>query len=226
MYDVHVERSAGYAGIAFVVLVLLGSFLPGVPPPPDAAPATVGAYLDAHRTMWQVAGWLVFPQLAFFLWFVVQLRAYLRLAPQIDDGLGTYLLVGGIVAAGFAALIGVSQVVLGFRAATDLGLPAIRVLYDIFNAAGALILGPAAIMMVAASNSGRRHASLPSGLVLLGYIAAIGAIVGTLSVFFQSGFLAMGGIGSVIVGLLPFALWILWSSIVLIRAPRSGEKAA
>lgn len=226
MYDVHVERSAGYAGIAFVVLVLLGSFLPGIPPDPDAPIATVAAYLDAHHAMWQLAGWLVFPQLAFFLWFTVQLRAYLRLAPQIDDGLGTYLLVGGIVAAGLASLIGVSQLVLGFRTSADLGLPAIRGLYDVFNAAGALILGPCAIMMVAASQSGRRHASLPRGLVLFGYLAAIGAIIGTLSVFFRTGFFAMGGVGSVIVGLLPFAIWILWASMVLIKAPRSGEKAA
>lgn len=226
MYDVHVERSAGYAGIAFVVLVLLGAFLPGVPPPPDTPAPAVAAYLDAHRTLWQFAGWLVFPQLAFFLWFVVQLRAYLRLAPQIDDGLGTYLLVGGIAAAAFASMIGVSQLVLGFRVSADFGLPVIRALYDTFNAAGALILGPAAIMMVAASNSGRRHASLPRGLVVFGYVGAIGATIGTLSVFFQSGFLAMGGIGSVIVGLLPFALWVVWSSVVLIRAPRTGEKAA
>ena len=226
MYDVHVERSAGYAGIAFIITVILAAFLPGAPPPPDASATVVGAFLDGHHFTWMLSGWLVFPEAAFFLWFIVQLRAYLRLAPQIDDGLGTYFMLGGILGVTLATLLGIIQLVLGFRPSAELGLPAVRVLYDAFNAAGAMILGPTAVMMVAASQSGRRHKSLPSGLVVLGYIGAVGCIVATLTVFYPTGFFAMGGLATLIFGLLPFTLWVLWSSVVLIRAPRGGINLA
>jgi hypothetical protein len=226
MYDVHVERSAGYSGIAFIVLVIVGVFLPGVPPPPYAPAAAVAAYLDAHNAMWMLSGWLLFPETAFFLWFVVQLRAYLRLVPQVDDGLGTYLLVGGVVGGMLALLTGIDQLVLGFRPSAELGEPAIRILYDVFNACGAMIFVPTAIMTVAASQSGRRHGSLPAGLVAWGYLAALGAAISTLSVFFRTGFFVMGGLGTLLFGLLPFTVWIIWSSLVLIRAPREGQKTA
>jgi hypothetical protein len=226
MYDVHVERSAGFAGIAFIIVAILSAIIPTLPPPPDAPASVVGAYLDAHHGAWMLSGWLVFPETAFFLWFIVQLRAYLRLVPQVDDGLGTYLLAGGVVAVAMVLLLGMDQLVLGFRPSGQLGEPAVRVLYDFFNAGGAMIFGPTAIMLVAASQSGRRHGSLPMGLVLLGYIAAIGAVVSSLTVFFPSGFMVMGGSSTLAFGLLPFVLWVLWASLVLIRSPRTGEKTS
>ena len=225
MYNVHVERSAGYSGIAFILLVLVGAFLPGTPPTPDAPASDVAMFLDTHRSTWLFAGWLGFPAAAFFLWFIVQFRAYLRLVPQLDDGLPAYLLTGGIVAGVIALLLSLVQIVMGFRPSAELGLPAIRVLYDIFNAGGALIFLPTSIIVFAASQSGRRHNSLPGGLVILGYVATAGAVISTLSVFFASGFFVMGGFATLILGLLPFAIWTIWASIVLIRAPR-GEKTA
>jgi hypothetical protein len=36
----------------------------------------------------------------------------------------------------------------------------------------------------------------------------------------------MGGLGTLLFGLLPFTVWIIWSSLVLIRAPREGQKTA
>ena len=225
MYNIHVERSAGYSGIAFILLVIVAAFLPGAPPAPDAPASDVATFLDTHHSTWVLAGWLGFPATAFLLWFIVQMRAYLRLVPQLDDGLPAYLLTGGIATGVIALMISLVQIVLAFRPSADLGLPSIRVLYDIFNAGGAMIPLPTSIVTFAASQSGRRHNSLPSGLIILGYVATIGAVISTLSVFFSSGFLVMGGFGTLILGLLPFAVWTIWSSIVLIRAPR-GERAA
>ncbi len=224
MYNVRVERSAGYAGIAFIVLVIVAALLPGTPPTPAAPASDVATFLDAHRSVWLFCGWLGLPAVAFFLWFIVQLRAYLRLVPQLDDGLPTYLFAGGVVGGMVALLLSLVQIVLGFRSSAELGLPAIRVLYDVFNAGGALIFLPTSVIVFAASHSGRRHKSLPGGLVIMGYIATAGAIISTLSVFFATGFLAMGGLGTLIIGLLPFTIWTIWTSIVLIRTPR-GESA-
>jgi len=225
MYNIHVERSAGYSGIAFIVLVLIGTLIPGIPPKTEAPVADVATFLNAHGSTWLLAGWLGFPAAAFFLWFVVQLRAYLRLVPQVDDGLPAYLLTGGIVATVFALLLALIQIVMAFRTPSELGLPTIRILYDIFNAGGALIFLPTSIVTFAASQSGRRHNSLPNGLVIWGYLATIGAFISTLTVFSASGFFAMGGLATLILGLLPFAIWTIWASIVLIRTPR-GERVS
>jgi hypothetical protein len=225
MYNVAVERSAGWSGIAFIIILVVAIFLPGALPPPDTAPATVGAFIDAHHTMWILAAWLTFPAVAFFLWWIVQLRAYLRLVPQVDDGLATYALAGGIVAAAIVVVTATVQVVLGMRISTDRGPQTIGLLYDTFNAFGAMIFIPSAITVFAASHSGRRHQSLPTGLVYLGYLATIGAGISTLSVFSTSGFMATGGIGTIVLGLLPFAIWVIWTSIILIRVPRRGQSA-
>ncbi len=225
MYNVAVERSAGWSGIAFIIIVIVAAFLPGAPPPPDTPAATVGAFIDAHHAMWMLAAWLTFPAVAFFLWWLVQLRAYLRLVPQLDDGLPTYMLAGGLVAAAIVIVTGTVQVVLGMHPSTERSPQVIAMLYDTFNAFGAMIFIPSAVVLFAASHSGRRHQSLPAGLVYLGYLGTIGSAISTLSVFSTSGFMAIGGVGTLILGLLPFAIWVIWTSIVLTRVPRSGQAA-
>ncbi len=226
MYNIAVERSAGWSGIAFIVIVIVAAFLPGAPPPPDAPPSTVGAFIDAHHAMWMLAAWLTFPAVAFFLWWLIQLRAYLRLVPQIDDGLPTYMLAGGVVAAAIVIVTAVVQLVLGMRPSTERSPQVIATLYDMFNASGAMIFIPSAVVVLAGSHSGRRHQSLPVALVYLGYLATLGAAIATLSVFSTSGFMAIGGLGTLVLGLLPFAIWVIWTSLVLIRAPRSGAVPA
>lgn len=220
MYNVAVERSAGWSGIAFIIIVIVAAFLPGALPPPDTSPADVGAFIDAHHAMWMLAAWLNFPAVAFFLWWLIQLRAYLRLVPQIDDGLPTYMLAGGVVAAAIVIMIGTVQIVLGMRLSTERTPQIIGMLYDTFNALGAMIFIPSAVVVLAGSHSGRRHSSLPAPLVYLGYLATLGSAIATLSVFSTSGFMAIGGVGTLIIGLLPFAIWVIGVSIVLIRVPR------
>ncbi|MBV8117813.1 MAG: hypothetical protein JOZ01_07525 [Candidatus Eremiobacteraeota bacterium] len=215
------ERSAGFAGLAFVVLVLVVGFLPGVPPASNAAPAEIAAFFDAHRTVMLFSAWLSWPLAALFLWFAVQLRAFLRLAPQVDDGLPTYMFAAALLATAVTFVSATFQVALVFHPAANLGDPLVRALYDGFNASGtALLLGPVAIMVFAASHSGRRHASLPAALVYFGYLTALLDALSSLSVFFTDGFLALGGVGELALGLLPFAVWVVWTSVVLIRAPR------
>lgn len=222
MYNVAVERSAGWSGIAFIAITIVAAFLPGVPPAPDTAPTAVGAWLDAHHSMWMAGAWLIFPGVAFFLWWLVQLRAYLRLVPQKDDGLPTYMLAGGVAAAALVTITALVQIVLGMRPSAERTPQLIGVLFDTFNAFGAMIFIPTTVMVFAASHSGRRHGSLPPALAYFGYLAALGAAVSTLSVFSTTGFMAIGGVGTVVLGLLPLSVWVIWTSIVLVRVPRGG----
>lgn len=225
MYNERMERSAGWSGIAFIVVVLVAAFLPGPPPTPDTPVATVSAWLDAHHVLWMLSAWLIYPGILFYLWWVVQLRAFLRLAPQLDDGLPTYVLVGGILGAAVVTLIATDQIVLGLRPSSVLGPQVVQLLFDTFNALGAMVFIPTTILVFAASQSGLRHSSIPKALAYWGYLTCVGCAVSTLSVFSQTGFMAIGGIGTVLLGLLPFTIWVLWASAVMIRAPRSGQSS-
>ncbi len=224
MYNQRVERSAGYAGIAFVVILVVAAVLPGIPPASEESPATIGAYMAAHRTAWLLANWLMFPGAVFFLWFAVQLRAYLRLAPQVDDGLPTYALAGAIATVAIQLAWAGLAMALAFHPAAALGDNAIRMLYDLYNLVGALFIAPLVATIFAVSHSGRRHASLPGGLVAWGYLTALLMAITTLSVFFTDGFLALGGLGSLLLAVVPFVVWTIWTSIVLIRAPRGAAE--
>jgi hypothetical protein len=221
MYNVHVERSAGYAGIAFVVISVIGLFLYGIPPLITWPAADIASFVEAKRNLWLFGAWLTLPESAFFMWFIVQLRAYLRMVPGLDDGLPTYMLIAGIGAATVALLTAMLQATLGFRP-QDIGLVSVRLLFDTYTMCSVFIFIPLTIMLFAASHSARRHATFPMWLVYLGYLASIGAAIKSLSVFFTAGFMALGGVGSMVFGIAPLMIWLVAVSLVLINLPVSA----
>jgi hypothetical protein len=113
------------------------------------------------------------------------------------------------------------QATLGFRP-QDIGLASVRLLFDAYTMSSVFIFVPLTIMVFAASHSGRRHGTLPSWIVTLGYLAAIGAGIKTLSLFFTHGAMQLGGVGSMLFGILPLMVWLLAVSWVLIQLPRQG----
>ncbi|HEV7179796.1 MAG TPA: hypothetical protein VGN11_07990, partial [Candidatus Baltobacteraceae bacterium] len=124
-YDVRAERSAGWAAFAYIVVVLIAGFLPGSPPSINAPQTDITAWVGLHQNGLLIAAWLAFPGLAFFLWYVVGLRAHLMSAPGQNEGLGTYFMVAGVLAAAFALLNAFFQAVLGYRA-LELGASEVR----------------------------------------------------------------------------------------------------
>ncbi len=221
MYNIRVERSGGYAGIAFVVISMIGLFLNGVPPLITWPAGTIERFVFDHRTLWLVGAWLTLPESAFFFWFLVQLRAYLRLVPGLDDGLPTYMLLAGVAAAILALVTAMLQAVLGFRP-QNIGIGNVRLLFDTYTMASVFIFIPLTVMVLAATHSARRHGTLPQWLVAFGYLAAIGAAIKTLSVFFTSGFMALGGLGTMVLGIIPLMVWLVAVSWELVSRPR-GE---
>jgi hypothetical protein len=101
------ERWAPVAGIAFVVLMVVGSMLVGNVPSPDASRAEVAHYLtDDSRQMHNIVGaylWVI-GALA-FLWFLIRLRNDLRRA---EGGKGTLSNLAYGAGVGFAAVWTVS----------------------------------------------------------------------------------------------------------------------
>jgi len=217
-----VQRSAGYAGIAFLIAGLLSTLLTWPPPQPAAPAADIAAYLATRHLPWMISAWLAFPGVAFFLWFLVQLNVCLRLAPgAAEDGLPAYMLGAGVVASVLILVVALIETVLGSRPVGEIAPSSLATLWDFLNGGDAVFLMPVAIMLFAAAHSAGRHASMPIWAVLWGYLAAVGCAVGASSIFFRVGFLEIGGLGVLLVGGVPFAIWIVMASIVLIRGPKA-----
>jgi hypothetical protein len=212
-----IERSAGWAGIFCVIAVAIALFLPG-PALPSAADQgqVVGEFIDSHRVAWMAGAWLTFPEMAFFLWFTVGLRSYLRRNGDADDSLTLYMLGGalGTVAAGLVATT--LQIVLGIVPIHDLTLPGTRALYVGWLASGVPVLFmPLALMLFAAAYGMHRCRSTPGWLAGLGYVTAAASVLATFTTFYSAGALALSGpIGYLAFFL--FALWIVLTSVRLI----------
>ncbi|MGZ3496807.1 MAG: hypothetical protein ACXWNJ_17060 [Vulcanimicrobiaceae bacterium] len=224
MYNIHAERSAGYAGIAFIIVAVIGALVPGMLPPVSSSASDLATYVDAHRAMLVLGAWISFPASAFFLWFIVGLRAYLRQARGQDEGLPTYALIAGIVTVIVAIMSAVFQLILGFEGSAPLGRDGVVALYAATSLSGAISVGPLAIFVLACAMSMRRHHSAPPWLVNLGYLTFAGSALASLSVFFSSGAMAPNGIVSLVLGFLLFAIWVVATSIVLIM--NAGKQAA
>jgi hypothetical protein len=223
VYNIHAERSAGWSGLAFLATVIVASLLyGGAPPPINSSAATIAAFLNAHHQIALVGNWLSVPASVFFLWFAVGVRAHLVRAPGSADGLPLYAISGAIVSVASALM---SAAVLGVLLLTAVpvdDLPGWWGFYMLLG--GPILMAGTAVFVYAAANSMRRHGSASQGLAMYGYLAAFGAAVSTLSLFFAAGPMSATGWVPIVLGLGLFAIWVIATSIWLIRS--SGEPAA
>jgi hypothetical protein len=209
-----VERSGGWAGIAYIVVVLIAAIVPGIPPAPDSPIATVTAYVNDHRMPWLLAGWLIFPGTAFYLWWLVQLARFIRRNGD-PEGLTHYFTAAGIVTSVLVLMLALSQILMGLRPDADASV--MQLLFDAFNGIGGLLFMPLCIAVFAAARGAHRHRAFSTPLVIWSYVTAAGCGLSTLSVFSLHGFAAVGGVGTAVFGLLPFGVWGIWTSIEMIR---------
>jgi hypothetical protein len=87
-------------GVLAAALFLIGFALPGTPPRPDESTATIAAYLGEHRSAILAGDVLIALASAVFLWFLGNLRGYLRAAGE--DHLSSAAALGGSVGTGLA----------------------------------------------------------------------------------------------------------------------------
>jgi hypothetical protein len=218
MENVHAERSAGYAIISFVALIVIATVITSPLPSPTLRAPDIGLLLDLHRTTLLWGAWLTFPASAFFLWFIVGLRTYLSHAPGRQEGLSMFALVAGVVMVGLSLVAACFETTVAYAPADVFQSYSMAGLYDAFIfLQGGLAYGPAAIFIFAVASSMRRHESAPEWLVWLGYVAAAGAGIATLSIFFREGFMAPSGSGPGVFGALPTAVWLVAIGLELIK---------
>jgi len=224
MENVHAERSAGWSVLCYVGVLILATLLNNGLPSAGARPSDTALVIDAHRNALLLAAWLTFPASAFFLWFLVGLRGYLGHASGRQEGLATLAYGSGLV------LIAGSLWAAGMEIAAVYPLPdtflrnGLAGLYDAFVfTQGGLGYAPVAIFLFACAHSMRRHDSAPAWLSTFGYLAACGAAIASLSIFFTDSFMATGAMGPGVFGALPTAVWLIAVGVTLIQNKRSSE---
>jgi hypothetical protein len=228
MENVHAERSAGWSVLCYVALLVLATFLTNGMPSLTYKPSEAALAIDSHRFGLLAGAWITFPAAAFFLWFLVGLRSYLSHAPGRQEGLPTFALIAGVVMVA-NSLWSAGMLTAALYASPDLfkghGLSGVFDAY--FFTQGALGYAPVSIFIFAAAHSMRRHERAPGWLAWLGYLAAFGAAIATLSIFFQSdSVMAPSQPGPGYFGALPSAIWLVATGLVLISQSRRGSAPA
>jgi hypothetical protein len=219
-----VRRAGGLVGIVFVVIAVVAIFLPGTPPKADEVPKIATFFADKRGSI--LAGnYLTCLAFVFFLLFVGALRSHLGAADATGLRPGSAMLAGAVVAtsmilAGSAVLNGA---VFQVASAGDANLN--HALYDVANdlffAAG---FGFAAFFAGAGIAITLTRA-LPIAMATAAYAVAVLSIVSGVGFFAKSGFFAIGGAFGFIGPVLSL-LWVLWASIVMLRATPAPRPAS
>ncbi len=228
MENVHAERSAGWSVLCYVALLIFATFLTNGMPSLTYQPSEAALAIDSHRFGLLGGAWLTFPAAAFFLWFLVGLRSYLSHAPGRQEGLPTFALVAGVVMVA-NSLWAAGMLTAALYASPDLFKS--HGLSGIFDASyftqGGLGYAPVAIFIFAAAHSMRRHERAPAWLAWLGYLAAFGAAIATLSIFFYTdSIMAPSQPGPGYFGAVPSAIWLVATGVVLILQSKRGSGPA
>ena len=203
-------RFAGVAGIVFVVLILITVFSTGSPPMADDPVDKIRAFLVDHRSALLISNVIAFAAIPFVLWFAVVLRELVR-GDRTANALGTLSLAGLLVTGPMAMAGGaIQEAPLYVKGVADkLSDDTLRVVFEtqllLFSATSAGIIAFA----LGAAFAIRRTGALPTYVMWLGFVAAIGNAVALLSA------LSSGAAGIGILGLLTFAVFILVAGIAM-----------
>ena len=215
MTERHELRWGGFAGLAFVVLALLGRFLPGNPPTVDASEGTITSFLNDTRTsmligalMWSAAAGLI-------IWFAAAFAEAIR---ERDERSDVHLaLLAGSVLVGAAIFV-----TAGLTAATAFSIDgrgaAITVMLYELTAVMTTMIGFAAVLPLAAAGIGvLRTRMMPNWLGYLALLAAVVSFAGAFGVFASDGAFVAGGTLMTTVPLLVSAVWIACAGGYMVR---------
>ena len=215
MTERHELRWGGFAGIAFVLLVLLGKFLPGNPPGVDKSANEIKSFLADGRTsilvgalMWSAAAGLI-------IWFAAAFAEAMR---ERDDRSDIHMaLLAGSVLVGGAIFVNAAV-----TAATAYGVDgrdaAMTQMMFQWSAVLTTMIGFAAALPLAAAGVGvlRTHL-MPDWLGYLALLAALVSFAGAFGIFVESGAFVAGGTLMTTVPLLVAAVWLVCASGYMVR---------
>jgi hypothetical protein len=214
-------RWGAYAGLAFVVLQVLGPvpiFLGGAPPEPPTVD-----YLAVHRINFESTDWITSLALVAFMPFLASLRQLIRSAGGDWDWPAGVAFAAGVSWA-VIRLLHNGLLVGAVMDATDKGEPIVikaltEAAYGVGFTFGWLF---AALFIVTASYAAHRGKLLPGWIVWFGYLVAALNFVTSLALFGGGNGTAVGVV-NILIGLLPLVVWTASVSIAMLRPPKLDQ---
>jgi hypothetical protein len=212
------RRLGGFAGITFVVLLLVPFLMLGAPPAPDDPLPDITKFLvDKHDTL-RISLLLVSLGLTAFLVFLGVVVALIRSREGVFSPYSSITALTGVVTI-VGILVSLSAFyAAGYRAGPDGVQPAVRALFDFSNHLGTAVNAVGAVGIAAPALAVRRLGVLPRWAATVGLAAAALTLFGVLGMLGDKGAFAPGGI---VGGLLPVVavfVWVLSWAIALLRS--------
>lgn len=204
------KRLLPFTGIGAVVLVLVGHLTHSGIPDGDASVPKLVAYYSGHGSALFVGSVIIELAAACFVLFAVELARAVRSDDSGSVASGVVLVGGGFVALGISLISGIGFVLAHHpERLNPAALQAVHAIF--FNLSAPFDLGIALFLMacgVAALRSGGLPVWLARSAVAIGAIALLPPPVGDL------------------IGLLGLAVWILATSVVVLRRPVTVPRVA
>jgi hypothetical protein len=215
MTERHELRWGGFAGLAFVVLVLLGRFLPGNPPGVDESANEIRSFLIDGRTTILAGALMLSAAAGLIIWFAAAFAEAMRERDERSDIhmalLAGSVLVGGAIFVNAAVSAATAYGVDGRDAAMT------HMMFE-WSAVLTTMIGFAATLPLAAAGVGvlRTHL-MPDWLGYLALLAALVSFAGAFGIFVETGAFVAGGTWMTTVPLLVAAVWLVCASGYMVR---------
>ena len=219
-------RIAGIMGIIFIVLVAVPGFATGAPPDPADPAAKYLSYYQDHRSAIIATTFLGALADFFVVFFLGGLLVALRRLGAspifLIAALTALILTGGLATTG-----GLLTATAAFRVGGSAHVDAetIRLLADGSAIAFTLLGGGIAAFLVATGMMMKKARFFPTWLSWVAFVGALAEVVGTVSVFNATGQFSPEGFTGLLLGLLPFTVFVLATSIILLMRGNAMESA-
>lgn len=221
-------RAAGIAGIIFVVAAAVPGFASGSPPDPSDPAAKFLSYYHDNRSALITAALLGMIGTFFAFFFFAKLISALRRADGETGALTLVAVVSIAVVATMAAIGGILSATAAFRLGGAEHIDAVTLVA--FNDAASItfaLLGvPLAAFFASQGLLMMGTRLLPAWLAVLTLVMAALEFVGSFTVLSTTGFFSPGGPAGLFLGLLPLAIVVLSTSIVMLVRPAPFDGVA
>ena len=208
MNDVKWERYGAAAGLLFVVLVVVGSLIPGAPPSPDDSVREIANYYEDHTGAIKVGAFLTGLAAVAFLWFLGSLWSTLRRSEDTRR-LATIATGGGIVGLitviTSIALNATVALAIDSTGATQGVNP--KFIYLLSGTIAGMGNFGVAVLVAATGIAALRTGVFPAGLGWASLVIALGWIVAGLIV-------ATDAAAIFTIGFIVFLVWLIWVLVI------------
>ncbi|MEU7745152.1 hypothetical protein [Nonomuraea sp. NPDC049158] len=217
MKESHELRWGGVAGVAAVVVALIGRLVMGNVPQITESAMTISGYLVERRAQVLAAALLYAIATALFLWFGVALATVFRRSDETSDA--PAMVLAGYIVLAATGFIGIS-VFAGMTYAVTTHRPLLAIAAGPYISLTVMdaIMGIALAVPFGASAAAimRTHV-FPQWMAWCAIIVAVVSVLGAFTVAITGGPLAPGGALVAFVPGVLTALWVLAASWLLIR---------